>query len=61
MEISSRQEDEAQYEFLGNVFLHRGESIKAKEYHEKALAISIETGNRAIKNGILWTTRRYLY
>ena len=47
MEISNRQEKEAQYGYLGNVFLHRDEYIKAKEYHENALAISIETGNRA--------------
>ena len=33
-------------ESLGNVFLSLGEYVKAKEYYEKALAISIEIGDK---------------
>ena len=35
------------YGNLGNLFSDRGEYVKAKEYQEKALAIGIETGNKA--------------
>ena len=31
---------------LGNVFHSIGEDVKAKEYHEKALAITMEIGDR---------------
>ena len=34
------------YGNLGNVFHSLGEYVKAKEYYEKALAISTEIGDR---------------
>lgn len=36
----------ADYLNLGTVFLLLGEHVKAKEYHEKALVITIEIGDR---------------
>jgi len=47
MEIGDRKGEAISYGNLGTVFLSLGEYVKAKEYHEKALAIGIETGNRA--------------
>ena len=42
----TEQEKEHRYGNLGTVFRSLGEYVKAKEYYEKALAISMEIGNR---------------
>ena len=41
------EREEKLYINLGNVFLSRGEYVKAKEYYGKGLAISMEIGDRA--------------
>ena len=35
------------YGNLGSVFVSRCDYVKAKEYHDKALAIAVEIGDRA--------------
>ena len=46
-EIGDRAREGTSYGNLGNVFHSLGEYVKAKEYYEKALAISTESGDRA--------------
>ncbi|CAH3043802.1 unnamed protein product [Pocillopora meandrina] len=45
--IGNRYGEETTYTNLGSVFGSLGEYHKAKEYHEKALAIAIEIGDRS--------------
>ena len=45
--LVTEQEQEEGYGNLGNVFRSLGEYVKAKEYYEKALAMSMEMGDRA--------------
>ena len=47
MKIGNRAEEGRSYENLGALFFSLGEYVKAKEYHEKTLAISMEIGDRA--------------
>ena len=42
----NRREEAIAYKGLGKVFQSAGEYVKAKEYLEKALAISMEIGDR---------------
>ena len=60
VKIGRRQGEAACYLFLGTVFEAIGNTLKAKEYNEKALAIATEIGDRQVE-GMCYNQLEYIF